>query len=269
MSDEPRPPSLASETAEGDDYLRLRDVGIWFRRRKQTTYAMRQVLAGRSLRDRSQKFWALRHVDLACREGEVLGIVGPNGAGKSTLCLVLAGILPPDEGEIAVRGRVSALLSLGAGFSKDLSGRQNILLNAAFLGIPRREIEARIDEIVAFGELDDVIDQPVRTYSSGMRARLGFSIATIIQPEVLLLDEVLSVGDIAFREKSRRRMQDMIVASKLIIIVSHDMALLRGLCTHCLWLADGRVRAHGEAETVLTAFETSMEQSLSGNTPRR
>jgi ABC-type polysaccharide/polyol phosphate transport system ATPase subunit len=224
---------------------------------------MRQVLTGRAWRDRSQKFWALRNVDLACREGEVLGIVGPNGAGKSTLCLVLAGILDPDEGEVSVRGRVSAILSLGAGFAKDLSGRENIYLNAAFLGIPRPEIERQISEIIEFGELEEFIDQPVRTYSNGMRARLGFSVATTLEPEVLILDEVLSVGDIAFREKSRRRMEEMIVSSKLIIIVSHDMPLLRSLCTHCLWLADGRVRGYGAAETVLTEFEASMERASS------
>jgi len=256
-----RPPASAASSSE---YLRLRDVGVWFRRRKHSSYSMRQVLTGRALRDRSRVFWALRHVDLSCHEGDVLGIVGPNGAGKSTLCLVLAGILTPDEGEVDVRGRVSALLSLGAGFSKDLSGRENILLSAAFLGIPRRQIESQIDEIIDFGELWDAIDEPVRTYSSGMRARLGFSVATILQPEVLILDEVLSVGDIAFREKSRRRIEKMMDESKIIIIVSHDTDLLQGLCTHCLWLEAGRVKGFGDARPVIDDFVGSMMDEQAG-----
>jgi ABC-type polysaccharide/polyol phosphate transport system ATPase subunit len=219
---------------------------------------MRQVLMGQLFRDRAQVFWALRGIDLSCHEGQVLGIVGPNGAGKSTLCLVLAGILTPDEGDAEVRGRVSALLSLGAGFSRDLSGRENIMLSAAFLGIPRSTIEDHFREIVRFAELEEVVDEPVRTYSSGMKARLGFSVAASLQPEVLILDEVLSVGDIAFQNKSRRRIEEMIEASKLIIIVSHDVSLLRGLCTHCLWLQEGSIQEYGDSQPVLEAFERSM-----------
>jgi ABC-type polysaccharide/polyol phosphate transport system ATPase subunit len=219
---------------------------------------MRQVLTGRAWRDRTHIFWALRDINLSCAEGEVLGIVGPNGAGKSTLCLVLAGILSPDEGEAVVRGKVSALLSLGAGLQKDLTGRENIILNAAFLGIPPRQLVGQLDDIIEFAELSDFIDEPVRTYSSGMRARLGFSVAASLQPEVLILDEVLSVGDVAFRNKSERRIKEMIAGSKLIIIVSHELALLRSLCTRCLWLDSGRVREHGESGPVLDAFERSI-----------
>jgi ABC-type polysaccharide/polyol phosphate transport system ATPase subunit len=219
---------------------------------------MRQVLMGQLFRDRAKIFWALRGIDLSCQEGQVLGIVGPNGAGKSTLCLVLAGILIPDEGDAEVRGRVSALLSLGAGFSRELSGRENIMLSAAYLGMPRRTIERHFQEIVRFAELEEVIDEPVRTYSSGMKARLGFSVAASLQPEVLILDEVLSVGDLAFQDKSRRRIEEMIEASKLIIIVSHDVPLLRGLCSHCLWLQEGSIVDYGDAQPVLDAFERSM-----------
>jgi len=251
----------ATRATVAEECVRLRDVGIWYRRRKQRSYSMRQVLMGQLFRDRSKVFWALRNVELRCHEGQVLGIVGPNGAGKSTLCLVLAGILIPDEGEAEVRGKVSALLSLGAGFSRDLSGRENIMLSAAFLGIPRRTIEHHFREIVGFAELEEVIDEPVRTYSSGMKARLGFSVAASLQPEVLILDEVLSVGDLAFQKKSRRRIEKMIQASKLIIIVSHDLALLRGLSTHCLWLEQGSVREYGDAQPVLAAFERSMDQN--------
>jgi ABC-type polysaccharide/polyol phosphate transport system ATPase subunit len=250
-------PSPPTDIESRSTYLELRNLGIWYRRRKFRSYSMREVLTGRALRDRSHMFWALRHVNLTCHEGDVLGIVGPNGAGKSTLCLVLAGILDPDEGHAAVRGRVSALLSLGAGLQKDLTGRENIILSAAFLGIPRRQLVHQLDRIIGFAELQDFIDEPVRTYSSGMRARLGFSVAASLQTEVLILDEVLSVGDIAFRRKSEQRIHEMIAASKLIIIVSHDLDLLRGLCTHCLWLDQGQVQAYGESAEVLTAFERS------------
>jgi ABC-type polysaccharide/polyol phosphate transport system ATPase subunit len=245
-------------------YAELRGLGVWYRRRRYRSYSMRQVLSGRAWRDRSHVFWALRDIDLVCREGEVLGIVGPNGAGKSTLCLVLAGILSPDEGEARVRGHVSALLSVGAGLQKDLTGRENVVLAAAFLGIPRRQLARQMDEIIAFAELGDVIDAPVRTYSSGMRARLGFSVAASLQPEVLILDEVLAVGDLSFRAKSQRRIQEMIASSKLIIIVSHEVDLLRDLCSHCLWIAEGRVRAHGDADAVLAEFTSAMSRHTAG-----
>jgi len=252
-------PGQSGDGRSSRDYVVLRDLGVWYRRRRHRTYSMRQVLTGKAWRDQSQVFWALRHIDLTCHEGQILGIVGPNGAGKSTLCLVLAGILAPDEGSSHVRGKVSALLGLGAGLGKDLTGRENIMLNGAYLGIPRQRIEEQLDEIIGFAELEDFIDQPVRTYSSGMRARLGFSVATTLRPEVLILDEVLSVGDIAFRKKSRRRIEGMIEASRLIIIVSHDVNLLHGLCSHCLWLAEGQVEGFGEATEVLKEFEESME----------
>jgi ABC-type polysaccharide/polyol phosphate transport system ATPase subunit len=216
---------------------------------------------------RPKPFWALRNVDLHCAEGQVVGIVGHNGAGKTTLCLVLSGILEPDEGEAHVRGRVSPLLSIGVGFRRELSGRANILINSAFLGIPRREMEARMEEIVGFSEIGDFIDEPVSSYSRGMQARLAFSVASAIEPDILLLDEVLSVGDSAFRRKSRRRIEELMGRSRLILIVSHSSDLLRSLCTHCLWLDHGHVRAAGEAKPILDAYDEAMGGPLpSGET---
>ncbi|MCP4902529.1 MAG: ABC transporter ATP-binding protein [bacterium] len=240
--------------------IEVSDLGIWYPRRRQKSFSMRQVLSGGLWRDRRQVVWALREVTFQCHNGEVVGIIGPNGAGKSTLCLTLAGILTPDEGSAHVRGKISALLSLGAGFDKELTGRENIRLNASFLGIQRSELSSQIDQIIEFGELSDVIDQPMRTYSSGMRVRLGFSVAAIIQPEILILDEVLAVGDVAFQKKSQRRIEEMIASSKAIIVVSHQMELLRDLCTHCVWLEAGRLRASGEASAILDAYE---EESVS------
>ena len=178
--------------------IELNDVGVCFRPRGPRR-SLKELAARRPTTQRAPVRWALDGVDLTCYEGEAIGIIGPNGAGKSTLCLVLAGILTPDRGSATINGRVSSLLTLGAGFNQELSGRDNIRLYAAFLGIPRRKIDELMDEIIAFSELGAMIDEPFRHYSSGMRARLGFSIATSLDPEILILDEVLSVGDRKFR----------------------------------------------------------------------
>jgi len=247
--------SSSDAAARGDPLIEVHDLGVWFKLSRRNKRALRRVLDGEASLEDSRRLWALRGVEVSCHEGQTLGIVGHNGAGKSTLCLVLAGILTPDEGNVVIRGRVSTLFSLGAGFQKELSGRDNIELYAAFLGIPRPEIEDKTEEIVSFSGLDEFIDEPVGHYSSGMRARLAFSVASTMQPEILLLDEILGVGDRAFRAKSQRRIQEMMAASRVIVIVSHAMDFLRSVCTHCLWLDHGRVRGYGVAGEVLDAYE--------------
>ncbi len=237
--------------------IEVEDLGIFYRLQQRRRVGIKQLLLGGGFRRDAPLLWALRGVGFRCHEGEILGIVGPNGAGKSTLCLAISKILTPDEGRVEVRGEISTLLSLGAGFNRDLSGRENIYLNAAFLGISRREVERRMEEIIDFSELGDFIDQPIRFYSSGMKARLAFSVAASLEPEILILDEVLSVGDRAFQQKSRRRLQEMMARSRVIVLVSHAMPFLRELCTHCLWLERGRMRAFGEAKTVLDAYEAA------------
>jgi ABC-type polysaccharide/polyol phosphate transport system ATPase subunit len=239
----------------GDPVVEIRGLGVYFRLQQRSRMSIRKALLGGGLRRNAPVIWALREVDLTCHEGQVVGVIGPNGAGKSTLCLVLSRILEPDEGSVAVRGHVSTLLSLGAGFNRELSGRENILLNAAFLGIPRKEIGRRMDAITEFADLGEFIDQPIRFYSNGMRSRLGFAIATSLDPEILVLDEVLSVGDRAFRAKSQARIESMMARSRLIVIVSHATSFLRKVCTHCLWLDRGRVRRFGPAAEVLDAYE--------------
>jgi ABC-type polysaccharide/polyol phosphate transport system ATPase subunit len=242
----------------GEPVVELRGLGVYFRLQQRSRMSIRKALVGGGVARRAPVIWALRDVDLTCGEGEVVGVVGPNGAGKSTLCLVLSRILEPDEGTVRVRGHVSTLLSLGAGFNRELSGRDNILLNAAFLGIPRREIGRRMDAIMEFADLGEFIDQPIRFYSNGMRSRLGFAIATALDPEILVLDEVLAVGDRAFRAKSQARIEEMMARSRLIVIVSHATSFLRGVCTHCLWLERGRLRQYGRAGPVLDAYEHAM-----------
>jgi len=241
-----------------DPVVELKGLGVYFRLQQRSRMSIRKALFGGGVRRMAPMIWALRDVELTCREGEVVGVIGPNGAGKSTLCLVLSRILEPDEGTVSVHGKVSTLLSLGAGFNRELSGRDNILLNAAFLGIPRKEIGLRMDAITGFADLGEFIDQPIRFYSNGMRSRLGFAIATALDPEILVLDEVLSVGDRAFQDKSQARIESMMAQSRLIVIVSHATSFLRSVCTHCLWLDRGRVRRYGPAAEVIDAYVAEM-----------
>lgn len=203
---------------------------------------------------RGEKMWALRNVSFELRHGEVLGVVGRNGAGKSSLCRVLCGIHPPDEGEVETQGRVSAVLGLGDGMSPDLSGRANIALGAAFMGLPRSEIKRLTAEVEDFTELGRHFDEPVRTYSSGMKARLGFAISTAVQPDVLILDEHVRVGDIAFRRKAEDRMRELREQSKSMVLISHAMDYLRRLCTKGIWLEKGVMMKTGPIGEVIDAY---------------
>lgn len=245
--------SSASDAPSATPIVDVRGLSLWYPLRGERT--MRRQFLGRT---DPHRLWALRDVTVALHEGTVVGIVGGNGAGKSTLCLVIAGILQPDEGEVEIRGKVSTLFGLGQGFNRELSGRENIRLYAALLGIPRRTILGRMDEIIDFTELGDFIDEPVAHYSSGMRARLAFSVSMVLESDILLLDEVLSVGDARFQEKSRARLLERMDTSRLIAIVSHDLPLLREVVTHGLWLEKGRCRAFGPATEVLDAYEREM-----------
>ena len=206
---------------------------------------------------KASEFWALRGLSFEVNEGEIVGVIGPNGAGKSTLLRVLAGIYYPDEGEVQVDGSVSTLLSLGVGFRPSLSGRDNIYLNGVFLGMSNKDIDARFDDIVAFAELEKFIDTPVRNYSSGMTARLGFSIAMSTDPDILLIDEVLGVGDESFREKSQAKMLEFIKKAKAIVIVTHNMGFVRDFCNKALWIERGGLRRIGTSEDVVKEYLAS------------
>lgn len=213
-----------------------------------------QTGASRPTLGRRTEFWALRDINLAVYPGQVLGLLGRNGAGKTTLLKTLAGILAPDRGRVEVRGRVGCLLSFGVGFNPNLSGRENIYLNGSVLGLSERDIDARLDEIVAFCELEEFLDAPVRTYSAGMRGRLGFSIAIHIDPDVLILDEVLTVGDDYFRAKAGSIVDRFRRSEKTVIIASHSMTLIREVCTHAAWLDRGEVRMLGAPADVTRAY---------------
>jgi len=201
-----------------------------------------------------EKLWALRDVDFTARRGEVVGIVGRNGAGKSTLLKVISQVLKPTAGTIEIRGRIAPILELGTGFDHELTGMENIYLNALLLGRSRKEIDARLDQIVDFSGLGDFVRAPIRNYSTGMLARLGFSIATAWLPDILILDEVLSVGDASFTKKCTDRMREFHDAGTTVLLVSHNAQAIRDSCTRCVWLDAGRVRIDGSPTEVLDHY---------------
>lgn len=199
-------------------------------------------------------FWALRDVSFTVGRGEVVGIIGANGAGKSTLLKVLSRITPPTTGKALIRGRVGSLLEVGTGFHRELTGRENIYLNGAILGMQRSEIRRKFDEIVAFAEIDDFIDTPVKYYSSGMYVRLAFAVAAHLDTEILLVDEVLAVGDLSFQNKCLGKMGDVVKQGRTILFVSHNMAAIQRLCSHAFLIARGSVRYAGDVETVINGY---------------
>lgn len=204
------------------------------------------------------KFWALKNLNFEIKEGEVVGIIGHNGAGKSTLCKVLTNILKPDEGEIDIQGETSSLLGYGTGFNGQLSGRDNVYLNAMLLGISKQRVADKFEEIVEFSGLAKSIDKPVKLYSSGMKSRLGFSIAAILKPDIFIVDEALSTGDMAFQQKASERIQDMMSHAKAVIIVSHSMNFVEKVCTRGIWMEKGQIRFDGTAEEAVGAYRESL-----------
>ena len=223
--------------------------------KKQT---VRDTVVRRMRREGDPDFWALRDVSFRIVQGESLGVVGPNGAGKSTLLQVLAGILTPSEGIVEVDGHVSSLLTLGVGFDEELSGVENIRLAGAFMGIDHAVVEERLPSIVEYAEIGQFIDAPIKTYSAGMRARLGFAIATSVEPDILLLDEVLATGDAAFREKSKARVLELVREAKAIVLVTHDMNWVTDYCNRAILIEQGRIVLQGDPEEVVAMHQEHM-----------
>ncbi len=267
MSVAQQPPPLKPTGAHAIDAVGL---GVQYSLRFTRKTTIRDSLAQLLSREPLEPFWALRDVSFQLLQGESLAVIGPNGAGKSTLLQVLAGIIQPSEGAVEVHGHVSSLLTLGAGFDTDLSGRDNILLAGAFLGLPDAVVDDLMESIIEYADLGRFIDAPLKTYSSGMRARLGFAIATSVDPDILLLDEVLATGDAEFREKSKARVIDLVKAAKGIVLVTHDMAWVTEYCNRAILLEQGRVVHEGDpVEVVRIHIERSARASGRASGPDR
>lgn len=200
------------------------------------------------------EFWALQDINLTIPKGDSFALIGPNGSGKSTLLKIISGILKPTKGKVTVNGTIAPLIELGAGFDFDLTGRENVFLNGAVLGFSKRTMEEKYDEIIAFSELEAFQDVPVKNYSSGMFARLGFSIATIVKPDILIVDEILAVGDVAFQEKCHKRMAQLMDGGATVILVSHSEHDVKRICQHAAWLDKGNIKYLGDKDTALKVY---------------
>ncbi len=236
----------------------LRDISLRFISYHDKSYSLKRAVIDLLLKRENPRpvseFWALKNVNIKIRRGERVGIVGSNGAGKSTLLRLMARIYPPTSGSLRVSGRVAPLIEMGAGFNPELSGRDNILLNGAMLGLGRKQMESKIDGIFEFTGLSDFAELPLKYYSSGMYMRLAFAIATEVDPEVLLIDESLGVGDVAFVDKAKARIHKLLDRSNLVVIVSHDMTALRELCTRGIWMKQGKIAGDGPIDEVIDAY---------------
>lgn len=244
--------------AEGEARVLAEHLAKMFRIYRRPSDRLRDWLSPTS-RKHHREFWAVRDVTFELKPGEALGVIGANGGGKTTLLKMIAGVTRPTAGRLVTRGRSAALLELGAGFHHEFTGRQNIALNARLLGLSEEELAARMDEIIAFAELEAFIDQPVRTYSWGMYVRLGFSVASFVDPDILIIDEALAVGDLYFQRKSLDRIEYFRRIGKTIVFVSHEMRLVRRFCDTALWLNEGKVEALGPTPDVVRAYEMHMK----------
>ena len=210
---------------------------------------------------KKEEFWALKDVSFSVKKGEVVGLIGSNGAGKSTLLKVVSGVMKPTKGKVTVNGVISPMIELGAGFDSELTARENIFLNGAILGYSKEFLESKFEEIVEFSELRDFLDVPVKNFSSGMTAKLAFSIATIVNPEILIVDEILSVGDIKFQEKSKNKMLEMIKGGTTVLYVSHSLDSIKQLCDRVIWLEHGKIVKMGDTKEICQEYyDTKMKK---------
>jgi ABC-type polysaccharide/polyol phosphate transport system ATPase subunit len=240
--------------------INVEDVSVTYRTSldKKPTFRNTVVRVGRRQRV-MREIKAVKGVSLEVERGSVVGIMGANGAGKSTLVRTMAGILPPTSGRVEVHGKVSTLLALGVGFNKDLTGRQNVTLGGLAAGLTREQLREKYDDIVKFAELEEFMDMPMRTYSSGMYGRLGFSVAVNMEPDILLIDEALSVGDARFRKKSARKMKELCGQARTIVLVSHALGTIADLCDSAIWMHKGELQMQGEPDAVIDAYTQFLE----------
>ena len=237
--------------------IRINDVGMKFNLGIEKDNSLKMMfirLFDKKKRVKKSDFWALRHISFNVDKGDVIGLIGSNGAGKSTLLKVVSGVMKPTEGTVEVDGVISPMIELGAGFDGDLTARENIYLNGAILGYSKEFLDSKFEEIVEFSELRDFLDVPVKNFSSGMVAKLAFSISTIVDPEILIVDEILSVGDIKFQEKSKNKMMSMIKGGTTVLYVSHSLESIEELCNKVIWLEHGQIVMAGNTKKVCKAY---------------
>jgi ABC-2 type transport system ATP-binding protein len=240
--------------------IEAKNLGIWFHANRRRRMKIRDMVLRRNIEVPKGRFWALRNVSFSVGEGEAVGLVGANGGGKSTLLKLIAGVLIPDQGKVSVHGGVAPLIEVTGGFVGDLTARDNIALTAGLHGLSRRQISEKFDEIVEFAEVEEFLDMPFRHFSSGMKVRLGFSVVTSLNEPIVLVDEVLAVGDRAFREKCYRRMEDMLSGGRTLFLVSHNESDLRRFCTRGLFLRRGELVADGPMDETLRQFNEELDR---------
>lgn len=240
--------------------INLEKVSMKFNLGIEKNFSMKQAfidLFTKKKDKKNEEFWALTDVNFHVKKGEVVGLIGSNGAGKSTLLKIVSGVMKPTSGKVTVNGVISPMIELGAGFDPELNARENIYLNGSILGYSKKFIDEKFEEIVEFSELKDFLEVPVKNFSSGMTAKLAFSIATVVNPEILIVDEILSVGDIKFQEKSKKKMMDMINGGTTVLYVSHSLESIRDLCTKVVWLEHGKVIKVGETKKICEEYYNS------------
>ena len=240
--------------------IKVENVSMKFNLGIEKEFSIKQAFVNffdpkqRKKRKKKETFWALKDVSFEVKKGEVVGLVGSNGAGKSTLLKVVSGVMKPTKGKVTVNGVISPMIELGAGFDAELTARENIYLNGAILGYSKKFLDEKFDEIVEFSELSDFLDAPVKNFSSGMTAKLAFSIATVVNPGILIVDEILSVGDIKFQEKSKNRMMEMIRGGTTVLYVSHSLEAIKELCDKVIWLEHGKIVEIGDTKSVCNKY---------------
>lgn len=236
--------------------IRIKNVSMKFNMDIEKDFSIKQAFINlfTGKKKKNEYFWALKNVTFSVNKGDVVGLIGSNGAGKSTLLKVVSGVMKPTSGKVEVDGVISPMIELGAGFDMNLTARENIYLNGAILGYSKKFLDSKFDEIVEFSELKDFLDVPVKNFSSGMTAKLAFSIATIVDPEILIVDEILSVGDLRFQEKSKNKMMEMIKGGTTVLYVSHSLESIKELCNKVIWLDHGQVVKMGETKEICDEY---------------
>ena len=239
-----------------EDYaIEVKNVSLEFCLYSENVSSIKEYFIKKVKREISKdSFWALKDISFNVKKGEAVGLVGKNGCGKSTMLKTIAGVLTPTMGTVKVNGTVAPMIELGAGFDPELTARENIFLNGTLLGHSRKFMEEHFDEIVDFAELWEFLDVPLKNYSSGMQARIGFAIATMVRPDILIVDEILSVGDFKFQEKCKARMSEMLEAGTTLLLVSHSIEDIRNMCTHAAWIDHGEMKQRGEVMEVTEAY---------------